>query len=78
MDVPCTLRNDWTGLAGEIGLNIEQVFKIQSKAYFPNFSPTNEVLNIWSHRQDSACGIDGLRNILEKLQRYDVLSVLKT
>ncbi|XP_028395168.1 uncharacterized protein LOC114519263 isoform X2 [Dendronephthya gigantea] len=77
MDIPCALHNDWTGLAGEIGLTVDEVFRIQSKACFPNFSPTNEVLNIWSQRQNKSCNIDGFKAKLENLQRFDVLEVLK-
>lgn len=77
LDVPCALRNDWTGLAGEVGLTIEEVFKIQSKAYcFHNYSPTNEVLNIWSQKEDRTCGVDKFSSIMKELQRFDVLSVL--
>ena len=76
MDNPCALHNDWTGLAGEIGLSVDEVFKIQSKACFPNFSPTNEVLNIWSQRQSKSCNVDEFKKKLEILQRFDVLEVL--
>ncbi|CAB4004765.1 Myeloid differentiation primary response 88 [Paramuricea clavata] len=76
MDIPCALHNDWTGLAGEIGLTVDEVFKIQSKACFPNFSPTNEVLNIWSQRQSKSCNIDEFKVKLGNLQRGDVLEVL--
>ena len=76
MDIPCALHNDWTGLAGEIGLTVDEVFKIQSKACFPNFSPTNEVLNIWSQRQSKSFNVDTFKEKLENLQRFDVLEVL--
>ena len=77
LDIPCALHNDWTGLAGEIGLTVDEVFKIQSKASFPNFSPTNEVLNIWSQRQSKSCNVDEFRVMLKTLQRFDVLETLK-
>lgn len=76
MDIPCALHNDWTGLAGEIGLTVDEVFRIQSKACFPNFSPTNEVLNIWSQRQYKSCNIEEFKTKLENLQRFDVLDIL--
>ena len=77
MDIPCALHNDWTGLAGEVGLTVDEVFKIQSKACFPNFSPTNEVLNIWSQRQSKSCNIDEFKVMLKNLQRFDVLETLE-
>lgn len=77
MDIPCALHNDWTGLAGEIGLTVDEVFKIQSKACFPNFSPTNEVLNIWSQRQSKSCNVDEFKVMLKALQRFDVLETLE-
>lgn len=76
LDIPSALNNDWTGLAGEVGLNINEVFRIQSKAFYPNYSPTSEVLNIWSQRDHSTCNIEKLRSILKRLQRFDVLEVL--
>lgn len=77
MDIPCALHNDWTGLAGEIGLTVDEVFKIQSKACFPNFSPTNEVLNVWSQRQSRPCNVDEFKEVLKNLQRFDVLETLE-
>ena len=73
LDLHSVLGKDWMGLAGEVGLTVDEVFKIQSKALFPAFSPTNEVLNVWSQRECSICSVDELRKLLEKLQRFDVI-----
>lgn len=76
MDIPCALNNNWTGLAGEVGLTIEEVFKIQSRACFPNYSPTNEVITIWSQRQGKSCNLEQFKEKLRILQRFDVLDML--
>ena len=76
MDIPCALHNNWTGLAGEVGLTIEEVFKIQSRACFPNYSPTNEVITIWSQRQGKSCNLEQFKEKLRILQRFDVLDML--
>lgn len=76
LDITIYSGNNWRDVADRLGFNTQEIKSIDDKAQrCPNFSPMESVLTTWEQR-DSGCSLDRLVNILQDIQRLDVVSDL--